>query len=511
MLEREPKPAREEPWRRLAGLHTVRGRKALAVARALWIAREEYAREEDVAPGRLVPDRALVAAVIANPKSKQDLGALKEFTGRASRSQLDRWWAAIEAGRAVDRAAARTVHRRRHAASAARVGRPQPGGRRAAEGGAPGRGAPCRGAPHADGEPADARTAAPGRLVSPAAADRGIRRRGTVRARGAPVADCADCTGDRRCLCRFRASRVGGAGARFVGFRHPIPAALRPLLGWRHPYFWRQSGRDLGRLLRRWNAHPLRARRREGHVLEHPSGRPRRQGDDRTHGAQPGRSEGPHRRRRDRRDVADRRPGAHPRPQRRDPGGTPPDRPGLRDRPHVRGRHDERHDDGRLDRRRHVRRRPRRRRRAHGPPPDRRQRRPQPAVRRGEDGRPGRAQHGRHRRAHLRPLPAPDQGALGPLRHAQPAQGAGRVRRRQDPARPGPRRDQGRRRRVGARHRGRRPPSPDDDGRPRGAEDALPPARARHGGHVVAAHRRGDDVAAGRRRARSRSSASHPR
>lgn len=101
VLEREPKPPREEPWRRLSGLHTVRGRKALAVARELWTAREEYAREEDVAPGRLVPDRALVAAVLADPKSKSALAAVKDFTGRASRSQLDRWWAAIEAGRAV--------------------------------------------------------------------------------------------------------------------------------------------------------------------------------------------------------------------------------------------------------------------------------------------------------------------------------------------------------------------------------------------------------------------------
>ena len=100
VLEREPKPAAREPWRRLSGLHTIRGRKALAVARELWNSREDYAREQDVAPGRLVPDRALVAAVLADPKSKQELAAVKEFTGRASRSQLDRWWAAIEAGRA---------------------------------------------------------------------------------------------------------------------------------------------------------------------------------------------------------------------------------------------------------------------------------------------------------------------------------------------------------------------------------------------------------------------------
>ncbi|MFE1645094.1 ribonuclease D [Microbacterium sp. P01] len=97
---RLPRPAREEPWRRLSGLHTVRGRRALAVARALWTAREEFAEAEDVSPGRLVPDRALIAAVQADPQTKLDLTRVKEFNGRASRSQLDRWWAAIEAGRA---------------------------------------------------------------------------------------------------------------------------------------------------------------------------------------------------------------------------------------------------------------------------------------------------------------------------------------------------------------------------------------------------------------------------
>ncbi len=70
-----------------------------------------------------------------------------------------------------------------------------------------------------------------------------------------------------------------------------------------------------------------------------------------------------------------------------------------------------------------------------------------------------RPQHGRHGRAHPRPLPAPHQGARRPLRDAQPAEGAGRLRRRQDPARPRPRRDQGRRRRWGlaTEDEGRRP------------------------------------------------------
>ncbi|KAA9151517.1 ribonuclease D [Microbacterium lushaniae] len=96
---RPPKPPRDDPWRRMSGLHTVRGRRSLAVARSLWLAREEFARDQDVAPGRLVPDRSLVAAVIADPQSKQELAAIKEFNGRASRTQLDRWWNAIVAGR----------------------------------------------------------------------------------------------------------------------------------------------------------------------------------------------------------------------------------------------------------------------------------------------------------------------------------------------------------------------------------------------------------------------------
>lgn len=106
---RPVKPPREEPWRRLSGLHTVRGRRSLAVARSLWTAREEFAREQDTAPGRLVPDRSLVAAVRADPATKQELAALKEFNGRASRSQLDRWWNAIEAGRAENRPPAERV------------------------------------------------------------------------------------------------------------------------------------------------------------------------------------------------------------------------------------------------------------------------------------------------------------------------------------------------------------------------------------------------------------------
>ncbi|WP_334148267.1 ribonuclease D [Microbacterium sp.] len=101
-LSRAPKPPREDPWRRLSGLHQVRGARNLAVARALWQARESYAQEQDVSPGRLVPDRSLMAALLGNPQSKQALAGIKEFQGRASRTQLDRWWQAFVDGRATE-------------------------------------------------------------------------------------------------------------------------------------------------------------------------------------------------------------------------------------------------------------------------------------------------------------------------------------------------------------------------------------------------------------------------
>jgi ribonuclease D len=97
VLRREP-VSRQDPWRRLSGIHALRQQRNLAVARELWHARDDYAREIDSAPGRLVPDASLLAVARTLPATKRDLAAMKDFTGRASRSQLDRWWAAVERG-----------------------------------------------------------------------------------------------------------------------------------------------------------------------------------------------------------------------------------------------------------------------------------------------------------------------------------------------------------------------------------------------------------------------------
>lgn len=95
-LHARPKPALPEPWRKLSGVHSLRRAPQLAVARALWQARDAVAREIDIAPGRILPDSAIIAASTALPSSKGALIALAEFRGRYASSRLDDWWEAIE-------------------------------------------------------------------------------------------------------------------------------------------------------------------------------------------------------------------------------------------------------------------------------------------------------------------------------------------------------------------------------------------------------------------------------
>lgn len=102
VLQKEAKPLAAEPWRRLSGIHSVRSARNLAVARELWLARDAYAQEIDTAPGRLVPDASLLAVVKSMPSTRKALSDLREFTGRASRSELSRWWEAVERGLASD-------------------------------------------------------------------------------------------------------------------------------------------------------------------------------------------------------------------------------------------------------------------------------------------------------------------------------------------------------------------------------------------------------------------------
>lgn len=98
----QPAPLpRRDPWRRTSGLHRVRGRRALAVVRALWESREDLAQRMDISPGRVLPDAAIVAASTTPPASREALAAMAEFRKGHAARHLDRWWTCIQAARAL--------------------------------------------------------------------------------------------------------------------------------------------------------------------------------------------------------------------------------------------------------------------------------------------------------------------------------------------------------------------------------------------------------------------------
>ena len=97
-----PKPIAQEPWRNLPGLSRVKDQVKLKAAAALWLARDEIAIESDLAPGRLIPDRSIMAAIDKVPRSKHELSQNKLFQGRASRSMLTIWWEAIEGSKNLE-------------------------------------------------------------------------------------------------------------------------------------------------------------------------------------------------------------------------------------------------------------------------------------------------------------------------------------------------------------------------------------------------------------------------
>jgi ribonuclease D len=93
-----PKPDR---WRRTSGIHTLRRPRQLAVVRELWSARDRFARQRDLAPARILPDSAIIAAAEAEPRTIVQLRALPVFGGPRQRRYSQEWLSAVERARAL--------------------------------------------------------------------------------------------------------------------------------------------------------------------------------------------------------------------------------------------------------------------------------------------------------------------------------------------------------------------------------------------------------------------------
>ena len=90
-----PAAPRTDPWRRTSGIHRIRTRRQLAIVRELWEHRDRLAQRRDIAPGRVLPDAAIVTAALAAPTTEQALTDLPVWGGRSLRRQSQGWLAPI--------------------------------------------------------------------------------------------------------------------------------------------------------------------------------------------------------------------------------------------------------------------------------------------------------------------------------------------------------------------------------------------------------------------------------
>ncbi|MDQ1649359.1 MAG: ribonuclease [Frankiaceae bacterium] len=101
IVDAPPKPPPAEPWRRTSGMHKVRNRRQLAVVRSLWQTRDRIAQRRDIAPGRILPDSAIVEAALAQPADQTALSKLPVYSGPRMRRTVEQWWLAIAEANAL--------------------------------------------------------------------------------------------------------------------------------------------------------------------------------------------------------------------------------------------------------------------------------------------------------------------------------------------------------------------------------------------------------------------------
>ncbi|HET7741254.1 MAG TPA: ribonuclease D [Mycobacterium sp.] len=95
-------PTRRDRWRRTSGIHKVRNPRALAAVRELWTARDSIASRRDIAPGRILPDSAIVNAATADPDTIEKLIALPIFGGNRQRRSAQVWLDALARARTTE-------------------------------------------------------------------------------------------------------------------------------------------------------------------------------------------------------------------------------------------------------------------------------------------------------------------------------------------------------------------------------------------------------------------------
>ena len=96
ILAAPPPPPRENPWRRTSGMHKVRDRRTLGIIRDLWQARDLFAREIDLAPGRVFNDETLVEVATKRPAQIDEFKKIIQRRSRVIDPPIKDWFEILQ-------------------------------------------------------------------------------------------------------------------------------------------------------------------------------------------------------------------------------------------------------------------------------------------------------------------------------------------------------------------------------------------------------------------------------
>ena len=86
---------RIDQWRRTSGLHKVRDRMTLAIIKTLWTARDQFAREVDIAPGRIFNDEVLITIATKRPDNVDEFAKTIKRRTRVTNIPTTEWFALL--------------------------------------------------------------------------------------------------------------------------------------------------------------------------------------------------------------------------------------------------------------------------------------------------------------------------------------------------------------------------------------------------------------------------------
>ena len=82
---------RVDPWRRTSGMHVIRRPREMAVIREVWHARDEIAREQDIAAGRILSDSHIVTLASSGLTKESELKTLSFMHLRNVKRHASTW------------------------------------------------------------------------------------------------------------------------------------------------------------------------------------------------------------------------------------------------------------------------------------------------------------------------------------------------------------------------------------------------------------------------------------